>query len=270
MSVDPVVPLDDLARRIDQQQAELEALRSEYEARQAQLTDLATRKQQLEDQLRQVEAEIRAVSQGAVPNKPQAPKAKEAQAPNRSPLPELILEVVRGASGPVTVKVLTEEVEKRGYTGSSRNLANLVKFHVRQLKKKGRLAPVKGQPGYVLAHADNGRGGPAKTSQPTKPRKSEVPQPTTATKKSQGEAARPARGNILGKRGQQPPLRVVLTGLLQKARQPLTGGELAEQVTATGYQTRSKSLKDNVWAMLTVMDNVEHLPGQGYRLKKKA
>jgi hypothetical protein len=56
---------------------------------------------------------------------------------------------------------------------------------------------------------------------------------------------------------------VVLTELLQKARQPLTGRELAEQVAATGYQTSSKSLKDNVWAMLAVMDNVEHLPGKG-------
>ncbi len=175
MRVAPVVPLDDLARRIAQQQAELEALRSEYQTRQAQLADLATRKQQLEDQLRQVEAEIRAISQGAAPTTPQS---------------------------------LTD-------------------------------------------------------------RKS-APQPSpAATKKGPGRAARRARVNTGGKRRQQPPLRVVLTELLQQARQPLTGGELTEQVAATGYQTNSKSLKNNVWALLVKMGNVENLPGRGYRLKKK-
>jgi chromosome segregation ATPase len=175
MSPAPVVPLEDLARRIAQQQAELEALRKEYEARQAQLADLSTRKQQLEDQLSQVEAEIRAISQGAAPTTPQS-------------------------------------------------LTN---------------------------------------------RKS-APQPrTAATRKGPGKAARRARVNTGGKRKQQPPLRAVLTELLQQARQPLTGRELAEQVAATGYQTNSKSLKDNVWALLVKMDNVEHLPGKGYRLKKK-
>jgi hypothetical protein len=168
----------------------------------------------------------------------------------------LILEVVRGASGPVTVKVLTEEAGRRGFADSSRNLANLVKFHVQQLKKKGRLASAEGQPGYVLAHADDGTGVPAKRSRPT-----------AGSRKG---ARKAARSTASGKRGQQPPLRVVLTELLQKARQPLTGGELAEQVAATGYQTKRKSLKDNVWAMLAVMDNVENLPGKGYRLKKKA
>jgi hypothetical protein len=63
---------------------------------------------------------------------------------------------------------------------------------------------------------------------------------------------------------------VVLTELLQKARQPLTGRALAEQLEATGYHTTSKRLKDVVWAMLAQMDNVEHLPGKGYRLRKTA
>jgi hypothetical protein len=54
-----------------------------------------------------------------------------------------------------------------------------------------------------------------------------------------------------------------------KSRKPLSGSELAEQAQAAGYQSKSMRFVDTVWAMLGQMKNVEHLPQQGYRLKKR-
>ena len=62
---------------------------------------------------------------------------------------------------------------------------------------------------------------------------------------------------------------MVLTDLLRKSKQPLGGSELARQVLATGYHTASKDFPSVVWAMMGQMDNVEHVAGQGYRLKKR-
>jgi hypothetical protein len=59
-----------------------------------------------------------------------------------------------------------------------------------------------------------------------------------------------------------------LTDVLRGSRQPLSGSELAERALAAGYQTESTKFVDSVWAMLGQMDNVEHLPQKGYRLKK--
>jgi hypothetical protein len=55
---------------------------------------------------------------------------------------------------------------------------------------------------------------------------------------------------------------------MEKHGKAMTGGGLAAEVLKTGYQTSSKRPADEVWAMLTKMDNVEYLPGKGYRLKK--
>src|SRR5439155_1637441 len=82
-------------------------------------------------------------------------------------------------------------------------------------------------------------------------------------------APRPAPQAASGRRGGQPSLRVVLTQLLQKSRRPLTGTELAEQAQAAGYQTQSKDFPAVVWAILVKMDNVENVPGKGYRLNKR-
>jgi hypothetical protein len=60
-----------------------------------------------------------------------------------------------------------------------------------------------------------------------------------------------------------------LTELLRKSRRPLTARALAEQVLAAGYQTQSQSLTNVVWVALGKLENVENVPGQGYRLKKR-
>ena len=68
---------------------------------------------------------------------------------------------------------------------------------------------------------------------------------------------------------QQVPLRVLLAKLLAKSKRPLAARELADQVLASGYQTKSKKFVDVMWVALGNMDNVENVPGQGWRLKKR-
>jgi hypothetical protein len=54
--------------------------------------------------------------------------------------------------------------------------------------------------------------------------------------------------------------------LLAKSRRPLAAREPAEQVLASGYQTKSKDFVDIVWAMLGKMDSVVNVAGKGYTL----
>jgi hypothetical protein len=61
---------------------------------------------------------------------------------------------------------------------------------------------------------------------------------------------------------------VVLTSVLKSNRKPLSGSELAQRALAAGYKTKSEKFVDSVWSMLSQMENVEHLPQEGYRLKK--
>jgi hypothetical protein len=73
----------------------------------------------------------------------------------------------------------------------------------------------------------------------------------------------------VGGRGSQPPLREVLTTILEQCKEPIGGGELAQKALETGYKSTSKSFRDVVWVNLGQMKNVEHIPGKGYRLKKR-
>ena len=67
----------------------------------------------------------------------------------------------------------------------------------------------------------------------------------------------------------QPALRVLLTNLLARSRRPMAARELAEQVLASGYQTKSHDFVGVVWVMLGKMDDtVVNVPGKGYTLKK--
>jgi hypothetical protein len=44
--------------------------------------------------------------------------------------------------------------------------------------------------------------------------------------------------------------------------------DLAEQVLATGYKTKSKTFTDVVWTALGQLEGVENVTGEGWRLKK--
>ena len=67
----------------------------------------------------------------------------------------------------------------------------------------------------------------------------------------------------------QPPLRILLANLLAKSRRPLAARELAEQVLASGYRTKSKNFVDVMWVALGNMENVQNVPGKGYILKRR-
>jgi hypothetical protein len=273
------VLLDDLAQRIRQQEAQLQALRRELETRQRQLAQFSQRKEQLLTQLEQVDAEIAGLAGGtpavqsskaikparthgssgqSAPNGAVAQPAKggprsrgtPADGPGRRngragqpSLASLIVTLLREAGRPLTVKELGQELKRRGFQSQSRNFPRMLAVRTRELKLKGILQAAVGQPGFVLA------------------------QPTSA--KTQKKAP-PVQRNPSHppKSGKQPPLREVLRQILKKSTKPMTGSELAAAALKVGYHSTSKSFVDVVWATVTNLEGVEHIPNQGYRLKK--
>jgi hypothetical protein len=138
-------------------------------------------------------------------------------------------------------------------------LAYLVQTRISELRKKGVVRRAADRPGYTLSTA---KGKPSSTPSghgagETAGRAQKTKAPTPAAKAPAG-----------GKAAKQPTLREVLTGILKKSRQPMTGGGLAEAASQAGYRTTSPRLVDSVWVALGHMDNVEHVKGRGYRLKK--
>jgi hypothetical protein len=240
---DAAVPLATLEQRIEQQEAELQALRQEYEARQARLAALTQTREDLAAQLRAVDAEIEAVFRGnAVPvPAPAASRARPGKAPT---LPETLLDILRQAGRPLTVKELADEIVRRRYPTRSGNVHGMVQTRVREMVARGvlRRAPAN-RPGFEAA------GPAARASAAAKSRPAE-PAPRTA----------PAG---------RPSLRDLLTRLLRRARRPLKAQELAEQALKAGHQTSSKSFVDVVGVALSRMDNLERVPGRGYRLRKE-
>jgi hypothetical protein len=91
---------------------------------------------------------------------------------------------------------------------------------------------------------------------PAKPGQSKVSATAAPTKPSAAKAP-------------QVPLRELLTQVLKRMSVPLKASELAEEVLNTGYQTSSKKFVNILYVMLGRMDNVEHVEGEGYRLKRK-
>ena len=161
------VPLVEFARRIAQQQAELEALRQEYQARQAQVTDLNRRKQELQEQLSQVENEIRMVTLGKIPRPPSAaPAVPKARKPVRGSqikptptgsLPQVLKNLVREAKQPMTVKELTEELLRQKFPTTSKHFATIVKTRVGELVKKRDIPPVQGWDGRSCSDSGHER-----------------------------------------------------------------------------------------------------------------
>jgi hypothetical protein len=123
--------------------------------------------------------------------------------------------------------------------------------------KKGILVHASGQPGFVVKHSSNGK-------------QTSLQEEGTGAKRSPGRKPKVARvaGRDAG-RGGQPPLREVLTRILAQERAPIGGGDLAIKALATGYQSKSKKFRDVVRVSLGNMKNIEHVPGKGYRLKRR-
>jgi hypothetical protein len=269
-----VIPLQTLAQRINKQQAELEQLRQEYEARQADLRRYSLRKQELQTELAQVEAEIRGLSQGAKPPAGIAPSAGKAApkppvAKTSSPkpaagaaqpltLPGLLLQIVREAKGPMTVKTLTEEAQRRNYVTTSKNLAALVDTRISEMIKKGLVRRAKNQPGVVAV--------PSSAKAPTPPAKVAPPAAKKPVKKTVKLKSPAAKAPVAAQGG--PSLTSLIAKILSSTSEPVPARELATKVLATGYQTKSKDFTNVIWVAVAKMDNVENVSGRGYRLKK--
>jgi hypothetical protein len=266
--------LDSLQQRIAKQNADLQTLRRELEARRNRLHSLTQRKLELQAKLQQVEAEMAAVAAGT--KRPQAgspkiapkkPKATPSAAGKPSPtsLASLLVSVIRSAGRPLTAKQLVSEVKRRGFKSSSANFTKMVETRLWDLKKKGVLQRAADQPGYTLAPTSNG---PAPNIGPTKSLARKTTAKAAGKTAKGGAAAKRASAPTAGAKPPQMSLREVLTQILKKMGAPLTGSELAEEVLKAGYKTTSKRLVDNIWTMLGQMDNVENVKGQGYRLKR--
>jgi hypothetical protein len=255
----PALPLTDLALQISQHESELNTLRQEYEARQAQLADLARRKDELQGQLRQLDAEIKAISQGSVVQQPEpAAMPPATPTPPAATLGDLLVQLVRDAGGqPVTVKTLADEVSRRRFPTRSRNIPGLIQSTVSGMVKKGVFRRLNGQPGVVLGKPEKGKA--ASTSRPATTGKGDSKPGIAKQKPGKGKP-----GRVKG----QPSLHEVLTDILKKSRQPLGSGQLAREVLDSGYQTASKNFASVVSVALNKMPNLERVHGQGYRLKK--
>jgi hypothetical protein len=258
------VPLESLAQRIAQQQSELESLRQEYEARQARLADLNCRKEELETQLHQIDAQIQAVGRGETPLTSGTVPSGRPAAPTRNVRPvrgqrlaDVLVEMVRRAKGPLTVKKMTEGVVGQKFPTNSQNIPRIVQTRVQELVSKGVFQRLKDQPGVVLAGSNRDQNSQAAKVATSK---------RTGTKKAvPSQKAFPVERNG----GKQLSLRSLLTELLAKSQRRLTARELAEQALAQGYTTTSKNFLDVIWVALGKMDNVDNIPGKGYRLKKR-
>jgi TolA-binding protein len=260
--------LHDLAQRISQQQAELAKLRQEYEARQAQLRELMRRKEELQTQLRQVEAEIQGIGHGSkLPkSKPSAGATTAKPAPTKPgtkpsgsvTLGQLVVQIVAKAGRPVTIKELAAEVVRRQYVTTSRNLPGLVGDRVKDLVKKGLLRRAPNRLGVLPAQAHENAKAPATKSASSAPG---TKQKTPVGARAETPIPPAAAASALS-------LPVVVTKILAGSPEPISAGKLAEKVLASGYQTKSKNFTNVIWSGVGKMDNVENVPGKGYRLKK--
>src|SRR5262249_38040262 len=147
---------------------------------------------------------------------------------DRLTLTDVLVEVVRAADRPVTVKQLTEEVLRRQVPTRSGNVHALVADRVKELVRRGLFRRIPGQPGVVPGQPPGGAKAPGRRARP-------------AVSEGVVVAKTPAPRAEAGRRDSQPSFQVILTGLLQKSRRPLTARELAAQARAAGYQSGSKS-----------------------------
>ena len=259
------VPFQDLAERIQQRETELAKLRQELESRRGQLSELTRRKEELQAELAKVEKDIEAVGQASVPE----PTASAARTPATTggskatakpsdgvSLPTYLVQLVRQAKGPITAKELTEEVVRNKYPTTSKNVHAMVKTRVHDLVRKGVLRRAGDSSGVVLAQAPLA----------TKPVAAKVPAVTQKIGKKKAASAKPASSTTPAEPSKWRSLHEVLTHVLAKSSRPLTAQELAEQVIQSGYESKSKDLKNVIWVSIGKMTTVERVPGKGDRL----
>jgi uncharacterized protein YhaN len=261
------VPFQDLAERIQQQEAELAKLRRELESRRSQLSELTRRKEELQAELAKVEKDIEAVGQAsalqatvsAVRTPATTSGFKAATKPSDGvSLPTYLVQLVRQAKAPITAKELTAEVVRNKFPTTSKNVDAMVKTRVHDLVKKGVLRRASDSSGLVLAEAP--------LSSKSGETKLRAAMPKNGKKKA--NSAKPAPTTAPVEPAKWRSLHEVLTHVLAKSSRPLSAQELVEGVTQSGYESKSKDLKNVIWVSLGKLANVERVPGEGYRLKK--
>jgi hypothetical protein len=164
---------------------------------------------------------------------------------------------VHRAKGPLTVKKMAEGVVAQKFPTNSQNIPRMVQTRVQELVSKGVFKRLTDTPGVVLAGSNRDQNSQAAKVANTKRTSKKNVMPS--------QKAFPVERNG----GQQLSLRSLLTELLAKSQRRLTGRELAEQALAKGYTTTSKNFLDVIRVSLGKMDNVDNIPGKGYRLKKR-
>jgi len=271
--------LPDLARRIAQQEAALAALRRKLDAR---LTDLNRRREKLRAELRTVESEIEAVSEGetASPDHASPPqnlsKQSQAAAPAKRSarsfpsLAKFLVQLVREGTGkPLPMATLKEQTVLRGFPSKSGDIRRIVEKRASELVQRGLLRRDPGTGGYVLPKGKNGsRLAPppaagSKASSGSKPSAAPRPRATAAS------AARPRPAPTTGTRRGQPSLRSVLFDIMKKEGRTLSAQELAVLAKRAGYKSQSRDFKNVIWVALGNMPEAERDPRGGYRLKKR-
>jgi hypothetical protein len=267
-SATATLPLQDLAQRIRHQEMELARLHDELEARKTQLTTLARRKEQLQAQLNQVEAEIASVDQAALPmaSSTSSPKSTSLSTPRAShgdgktsgkatseriSLPKLLISLVQRAKKPVSIKDLVAGVVSNKYPTKATDLQGMVENRVSDLVKAKTLKRVANQPGVVvIGKVTASATGTSTTASVAKP---------VATRTPSSENSNSSEKKV--------SLKEALIQVLAKSSRPLTTQQLADQVLASGYQTKSKDFKNVIWVGIGNLDNVENIRGKGYRLR---
>jgi hypothetical protein len=245
----PTLPIDQVARRIEEYEAQLNSLKREYEARMSKLDELQRRRKQLLSDLNEVEGRIKAITGKETPaaeQKPTAPAKQAAPAANGTApgsFPEFLLLILREAGRPLTNKDLAEEVQRRRYPTRSTDLRKQIATRVGEMIKKGLLRRTKD--GGILIRVKGGaaKHSPAPTAASPSPRKSTIP---------------PG----------QPSLKTMLTQVLAKSTKPMTSGEVARAAEKAGYKSQSGDFANLVGVTLRRMDNVKHYKGKGYLLKR--
>ena len=272
-------PLNDLVRRISNQEAELEKLRREFEERQRKLASLAKRKQALQAQLRQIDSETallvtgkaaagrskptkKAKRQSARETKSRLTKAPASRGKSGTDvaltLPHLIARIVQEARSPLSISQIAKEALRRGFKSTSSNFPKMVAIRVHELRRKGVLRPADDQSGFVLGKSSRTQAASARGSV-----------------HSQGKSrngtpggwnhAKPSKGN---RREGHASLRSVLTRLLERNKGPLLVRDLAKQALSAGYRSESKDFENVVQVTVARMDSLVNVPGKGYRLKR--
>jgi uncharacterized coiled-coil protein SlyX len=250
---------------LEQHIAQLEAQLAQLKKDKALLQDLAARKEELQKELQRINGQISRLTSKVAPPPPSnaapAPKPPAAAKPTPTPakpvptpakpaapaaaptaaagprLADLIVACLKEARGkPLTVRQLTDQTQKRGFTTSSSSPYKMVESRVQDLSKKGVVARAKDQPGWVLKNA---------------------PAPAA----NGAAAAKKANG------ADKPPLREHVVNVLKRSKRPLSLKVLSEKILADGYQTGSSDFANVLGVALKKMADVKRIPGEGYTLK---